>query len=149
MFATSKSAVFRALRCRVLKVVKARKINTMSNWQEEKEKFLSMDINKKRDLCKKFVTLDKIPTWKQYASGKTLLPKTEMNTGLEIDPSKNAALADKISLFFEDITTLEVSGFYIQLYLFYIYFCQCNTLIIFPPLLSIFPPFSCFLRLMP
>lgn len=86
----------------------------MSKWQTEKEKYISMDINEKRNLCKKYETLDKIQTWKQFASQKTLLPKIQAKLGYEIDASKNAALADKISIFFEDITTLEVCYLYLE-----------------------------------
>ncbi|XP_018571398.1 uncharacterized protein LOC108911056 [Anoplophora glabripennis] len=112
MFAASKSAVFQVLRCSVcvFKEVKFKKISTMNNWQAEMEKFLSMDINKKRDLCKKYETLDNIPTWKQYASGNSLLRKIEAKQGYEIDSSKNAIVADKISVFSGDITTLEVDA---------------------------------------
>ncbi|CAH2006201.1 unnamed protein product [Acanthoscelides obtectus] len=82
----------------------------MSNWQAEKEKFLKMDREEKRKVYKKYVTLEDIPTWRQYAEGKELLPKIAMLGGSTIDGSKNKALADKISYFSGDITTLEIDA---------------------------------------
>lgn len=120
--ASSTSAVFQILRSCVcaFEEIKVRNISTMSNWQAEKEKFLSMDINKKRDLCKKYDTLKNIPTWKQFASQKTLLPKIEAKLGYEINPSKNAALADKISIYHGDITELEVCYLYLYINIYFI-----------------------------
>nr|CAI5825993.1 unnamed protein product [Callosobruchus analis] len=80
----------------------------MSNWQVEKDKFLKMNRNEKRKLYSKFVTLEDIPTWRQYAKGKELQPNMAVLGGNTIDSSKNKDLVDKISYFNGDITTLEV-----------------------------------------
>nr|CAH7721502.1 unnamed protein product [Callosobruchus chinensis] len=85
-------------------------ISNMSNWQAEKEKFLKMDHNEKRKLYKNFVTLEEIPTWRQYAKGTELLPKMAILGENKIDSTKNKDLADKISYFSGDITTLEIDA---------------------------------------
>nr|CAI5867227.1 unnamed protein product [Callosobruchus analis] len=85
-------------------------ISNMSNWQVEKDKFLKMNRNEKRKLYSKFVTLEDIPTWRQYAKGKELQPKMAVLGGNTIDSSKNKDLVDKISYFNGDITTLEIDA---------------------------------------
>lgn len=82
----------------------------MSNWQAEKEKFLSLDIKSKRNGYGKFVELKDIPTWPEYVSsrGTNIEKKIDLLPGHRINSSKNAMIADKISFFAGDITQLEV-----------------------------------------
>ncbi|CAG9861962.1 unnamed protein product [Phyllotreta striolata] len=80
------------------------------SWQEEKQKYLKMDINEKRQLYKTYVKLSDIPTWKQFAGNKSLLPKIDVLPNCPIDSSKNSSLVDKISYFSGDITHLEIDA---------------------------------------
>jgi hypothetical protein len=94
----------------------------MSDWQTEKEKFLSMLLDEKRKLyrCTQHTELSDIPTWQEYAK-KKLAPKIPCKTNSPIDNSLNSKLTEKISIFTGDITTLEVIMFRIQkkgLYIF-------------------------------
>ncbi|XP_023020556.1 macro domain-containing protein PG1779 [Leptinotarsa decemlineata] len=84
--------------------------NKMSDWRTEKRKFLSMGTEEKRKFYKSSQQLEEIPTWKEYAKGKKLLPKIDLLSGHKIDPSKNAVLSDKISYFSGDITCLEIDA---------------------------------------
>lgn len=87
----------------------------MVSWQEEKEKYLSMSADNKRNVYKgrEYVKLDAIPTWKQYATehhtpaGQTDHASTPLRH--PIDATKNEKLAEKVSVFIGDITSLEVS----------------------------------------
>ncbi|KAJ8960029.1 hypothetical protein NQ318_009466 [Aromia moschata] len=69
-----------------------------------------MDVNKKREVIKHCARLEDVFTWKKYASEKKLPPKIDMLPANKIDNSKNANLAEKISIFCGDITTLEVDA---------------------------------------
>ncbi|KAJ8978039.1 hypothetical protein NQ317_013567 [Molorchus minor] len=66
--------------------------------------------NKKEELIKHCVRLEDVFTWKKYASDKKLSPKIEMLPENKIDNSKNQILAEKISVFCGDITTLEIDA---------------------------------------
>lgn len=84
----------------------------MASWQEEKKKFLSLNLDDKRKLykCKSdYKTLNNIPTWKQYAATNQLVNAVPVLANTEINKDLNAVLADKISVYKGDITTLEVS----------------------------------------
>ncbi|XP_068897737.1 macro domain-containing protein RSc0334-like [Tenebrio molitor] len=83
----------------------------MSDWQTEKEKFLSMSLDEKRKLyrCTQHTELSDIPTWQEYAK-KKLAPKIPCKTNSPIDNSLNSKLTEKISIFTGDITTLEVDA---------------------------------------
>lgn len=96
--------------------------HTMANWQQEKEKLLTIDINEKRTYykSKKYFGLNDVPTWKQYALDKKLAEPIPILTGNTIDQSKNGILADKISMFKGDITTLEVSYSFLKKMVVYI-----------------------------
>ncbi|KAG5886137.1 hypothetical protein JTB14_011383 [Gonioctena quinquepunctata] len=85
-------------------------IRTMSNWEAEKKKFISMSKEERRKTYTKSLDLEKIPTWREYATGKVLHPKIDVLPGCKIDSSKNAILADKISYFCGDITQLEIDA---------------------------------------
>ncbi|CAH1112783.1 unnamed protein product [Psylliodes chrysocephalus] len=79
-------------------------------WEDEKQKYSKMSVDEKRQIYKSYVKLDDIPTWKQFADNKKLLPKIEMLPNCEIDNTKNSTLADKISYFSGDITHLEIDA---------------------------------------
>lgn len=82
----------------------------MADWASAKEKFLSMSLEEKRKQYKNpnYKTLQDLPTWKEYAGRTALAPKIPPLQGCEIDASLNALLAEKITVFQGDITTLEV-----------------------------------------
>lgn len=83
----------------------------MSNWEAEKQKFLSMSADDKIQYysAKNIHKIKDIPTWVEYAKEQKSLPdKIPKLSENKIDFSKNA-LANKISVFKGDITTLEVS----------------------------------------
>lgn len=82
----------------------------MANWESEKQTYLSMDMSAKRKNYKSFIELKNIPTWREYVIEKSskILPKIDLLPGNSIDSSKNEQLAEKISYFTGDITTLEV-----------------------------------------
>lgn len=84
----------------------------MADWSSSKKQFLSMPLEEKRKQYKNsnYKTLQDLPTWKEYASKKTLAGKIPMLQGCEIDASKNGILAEKITLIQGDITTLEVDA---------------------------------------
>lgn len=83
----------------------------MENWQSEKQKYLSMDLRTRRKINKNYKSLKNIPTWREYIKmkGANISPKRDVLSRNNIDNSKNVMLADKISLFTGDITTLEVT----------------------------------------
>lgn len=84
----------------------------MASWQEEKQKYLSINLDDKRKLykCKSgYKTLINIPTWKQYAATNQLANSIPVLANSEINTDLNKILADKISVYKGDITTLEVS----------------------------------------
>lgn len=82
----------------------------MDNWESEKRKYLTMNVEDRRKLHKTFVKVEDIPTWKQYAGEKNLLPKIDLLQGCEIDKSKNGSLVDKISYYCGDITHLAIDA---------------------------------------
>lgn len=82
--------------------------STMSAWQQEKDKFLSIPLEEKRKHYRDFKTLKDIPTWKEYASTVTLPPAKPMLANCTIDDTLNSVLASKVSLYRGDITKLEV-----------------------------------------
>ncbi|KAJ8914558.1 hypothetical protein NQ315_010022 [Exocentrus adspersus] len=106
-----KSAVFRfqIFECGVCarkSNLNPRKASTSSIWQGRKVNTLSMDAKKEPS-----GKLKDIPTWGQYAAEESSLPaKIDMKLGCEIDDSKNATLANKISIFCGNITILEVDA---------------------------------------
>lgn len=77
------------------------------SWEQEKRQYLSMTGEQKR---KDSINWLNIPTWAEFASGKELPEKIDILPGNSIDNSKNEALADKIAIFYKDITTLEVDA---------------------------------------
>lgn len=83
----------------------------MAKWATEKQRYLSMDLNVRRNNYKKYVALEDIPTWREYATqlGAKITPKVDLLPGNTIDNSKNAVLAEKISYYTGDITELEVN----------------------------------------
>ena len=80
----------------------------MSKWQEEKDKFLGMSLENKRDLYKSYTQLKDIPTWQEYAKKESLAKKIAAKLDFTMDDSLNETLREKISLFQGDITKLEV-----------------------------------------
>ncbi|XP_056632403.1 macro domain-containing protein CT2219-like [Diorhabda sublineata] len=82
----------------------------MTNWESEKRKYLTMNLEDRRKLYKTYVKIEDIPTWKQYAGDKKLLPKIDVLQGCEIDKSKNDLLINKISYYCGDITHLEIDA---------------------------------------
>lgn len=82
----------------------------MSNWENEKSKFLSLDLESKRKGYKKYQELKDIPTWREYVgiNSANLRAKVNLLPGYSIDHSKNEILVDKISYYTGDITALEV-----------------------------------------
>lgn len=82
----------------------------MESWQNEKQKYITMDSEARRKSNKNYKSLKDIPTWREYvkAKGANIPPKTNVLPGNNIDNSKNEILADKLSVFTGDITTLEV-----------------------------------------
>lgn len=82
----------------------------MANWENEKTKYLNMNTEEKRNIYSKYETVNDILTWKEYAKKEKLRDIISMLNANKIDPTKNERLADKISLFRGDITTLEVSN---------------------------------------
>ncbi|KAF5307969.1 hypothetical protein FQR65_LT06536 [Abscondita terminalis] len=82
----------------------------MASWEFEKKKFLSMPLDEKRTLYKspKYFQTKDIPTWKQYAAKSKLAEPIPLINQFKVNPSLNKDLANKISVFLGDITTLEV-----------------------------------------
>lgn len=81
----------------------------MGKWESEKAKYLNMSIEEKRKFYKRlYDTLDGIPTWKEYATQQTLGEAIPLLPSHKIDAKKNEQIAQKVSLFIGDITTLEV-----------------------------------------
>lgn len=84
----------------------------MSNWETEKQKFMSMTPENKKQFysAKNIYKVQDIPTWVQYAKTQDSLPeKIPMLPENKINSAKNSVVANKISVFKGDITTLEVS----------------------------------------
>ncbi|KAL3269539.1 hypothetical protein HHI36_008605 [Cryptolaemus montrouzieri] len=79
----------------------------MGNWEEEKEKYLKMNAEAKRKDC---VKLQSIPTWKSLSDSIKLPEPIEMKENCAINISKNEILAEKISIFEGDITTLGIDA---------------------------------------
>lgn len=77
------------------------------SFTEEKQKFLAMSSEEKRKLFKgQIVTLDQIPTWNEFwKNNKSDIAKTSDEVE-EVD----VALADKVSLWQGDITSLEIDS---------------------------------------
>lgn len=82
----------------------------MSDWKEEKEKFLSMPLDAKRKTyrSKDFTQISDIPTWEEYAKKESLVSKILPKTDFQINKTLNSTLCKKVSIFTGDITTLEV-----------------------------------------
>lgn len=82
----------------------------MADWTSVKQKFLALPLEEKRKQYKNsnYKTLQDLPTWKEYASKRTLVEKIPILSGCEINEALNKVLAEKITLFQGDITTLEV-----------------------------------------
>lgn len=82
----------------------------MGDWTSVKQKFITIPLEEKRKQYKNpnYKTLQDLPTWKEYASKKTLAVKIPMSIGCEINAGLNRILSEKITLFQGDITTLEV-----------------------------------------
>ncbi|XP_058651061.1 ADP-ribose glycohydrolase MACROD2 isoform X4 [Onychostoma macrolepis] len=69
-------------------------------WRAEKERLLSLGVeDRRKDYRGNYVPLDKIPTWANH----------DNNTATE-EEQKSFSLADKVSLYKGDITTLEVDA---------------------------------------
>ncbi|CAH0556046.1 unnamed protein product [Brassicogethes aeneus] len=58
----------------------------------------------------KMPTIQDIKTWKEYSGNSQLPKKIDTLPDVNLDNSKNAVLADKISIFEGDITTLQVDA---------------------------------------
>ncbi|XP_043111005.1 ADP-ribose glycohydrolase MACROD2 isoform X2 [Puntigrus tetrazona] len=70
-------------------------------WRAEKDRLLSLGFEgRRKDYRANYVPLDKIPTWANH----------ENNTVTEEEEQKSFSLADKVSLYKGDITTLEVDA---------------------------------------
>ncbi|XP_016147990.1 O-acetyl-ADP-ribose deacetylase MACROD2-like [Sinocyclocheilus grahami] len=70
-------------------------------WRAEKERLLSLGLeDRHKDYRGNYVPLDKIPTWANH----------DNNTATEEEEQKSFYLADKVSLYKGDITTLEVDA---------------------------------------
>lgn len=81
----------------------------MGKWELEKSKYLNMEKDLKRNLyTKPHLSLNDIPTWKEYGQKQDLSVAISKLQTVRIDQQKNEQLANKISLFSGDITTLEV-----------------------------------------
>lgn len=83
---------------------------TMADWTAVKQKFITTPLEEKRKQYKNanYKTLQDLPTWKEYASKRTLAAKIAPLQGCDINGSLNGVLSEKITLFQGDITTLEV-----------------------------------------
>ncbi|XP_030750253.1 uncharacterized protein LOC115878036 [Sitophilus oryzae] len=77
------------------------------SWQVEKEKYLALSGAEKRSNC---VTLQDIPTWKDYAQKANLPAAIDVAHGTVINNGLNKSLAEKISVFAGDITHLAVDA---------------------------------------
>ncbi|XP_050502712.1 macro domain-containing protein CT2219-like [Diabrotica virgifera virgifera] len=111
MFSSKSAAKLKNLcSIHILKNYSSKNSRIMSNWETEKRKYLTMDLEEKRKLYKSYQTVHDIPTWKEFADAKKLLPKLDMLPGCEIDKSKNHSLVNKISYFSGDITHLEIDA---------------------------------------
>ncbi|GJQ71247.1 hypothetical protein Trydic_g10988 [Trypoxylus dichotomus] len=85
----------------------------MSDWKTEKEKFLAMSLEEKRKVYFKprYYTVKEIPTWKEYFMISKKLPEPiPLLPSNKIESSLNSKLADKVSFFTGDITTLETDA---------------------------------------
>lgn len=83
----------------------------MAKWEKEKQRYLSLDLNGRRSNYKKYVSLEDIPTWREYATklGAEITPRVDLVPGNTIDTTKNVVLAEKILYYTGDITELEVN----------------------------------------
>ncbi|RWS23383.1 MACRO domain-containing protein-like protein [Leptotrombidium deliense] len=80
----------------------------MGSVAEERNKYLSMNINDKRKLYKcgnKYVTLDNVPNWQDYAKMKGITSKVS-----DGDYAFNREINKKVSIFVGDITALEIDA---------------------------------------
>lgn len=93
--------------------------NMSASWESAKKNYMEMDLDEKREMYKcgsSYLTVDQIPTWEEYFKTSTsLAEKIDILGGYEIDASKNAELAKKISIFNGDIVRLEVSEYFLSL----------------------------------
>ncbi|XP_044728910.1 macro domain-containing protein CT2219-like [Chrysoperla carnea] len=89
----------------------------MTRWQEEKQRYLELSIEEKRKLytTKNSTVLSKILPWKAYFEKNeiqsfTNLPKDAGFIMPTLDENRNIELANKVSVWQGDITTLEIDG---------------------------------------
>lgn len=87
----------------------------MTRWQEEKQRYLELSIEEKRKLytSKNSTVISKILPWKAYFEKNeiqsfTNLPKDAGFIKPTLDEIRNIELANKVSVWQGDITTLEV-----------------------------------------
>lgn len=106
----SRQAIFTTLVSGLRSSCKTNTKRAMADWSSSKQKFLSTPLKEKRKQYKNpnYKTLRDLPTWKEYASKQTLAAKIAPLQGCQINATLNAALAEKVTLFQGDITTLEV-----------------------------------------
>ncbi|XP_015917858.1 macro domain-containing protein PG1779 [Parasteatoda tepidariorum] len=79
---------------------------SVMEFSQDKDKYLKMSLDEKRNQyhCKsKYVTLDNIPSWKQYS----VKVKSHHSSS---EYSKNDSLNERVSLFVGDITALEIDA---------------------------------------
>ncbi|XP_014355517.1 macro domain-containing protein CT2219 [Papilio machaon] len=95
------------------------KMTTQAKWKIEKNRVLNLPLQEKRKLYRtsEYITLEDIYTWSKYAKENEHI-KTKLRTEddlnefkkFQINPAKNAHLAEKVSIFKGDITKLEIDA---------------------------------------
>ncbi|CAG0888777.1 unnamed protein product [Cyprideis torosa] len=82
-------------------------MSSARHWSTVKDELLQMPLDEKRRLYRcgdKFVTLDDVPTWKEYvAQNPSVVPSFAQG-------AENPDLATRVSLWRGDITTLEIDA---------------------------------------
>lgn len=93
------------------------KMSTETKWQAEKERILNLPTEEKRKLCKPgFITVDGIDSWRKYYTN-SVSNKTTTGAGdkeelakISLKSDLNKSLAEKVSIYKGDITSLEIDA---------------------------------------
>ncbi|XP_045508030.1 macro domain-containing protein CT2219-like [Colias croceus] len=95
------------------------KMTSQSKWMVEKNRILALPIEEKRKLYKSgdYVTVHQVDPWCSYViknkdveNKKHTVDDLNEFRKIKIDPEKNKALAEKVSIYRGDITKLEVDA---------------------------------------
>lgn len=94
------------------------KMSQQPNWEEEKNRILSLSLEEKRKLYKSndYIALNQVDPWSIYAVKNSDIQSKQHTVEdlnefkkFKIDSSQNKELSEKVSIFKGDITKLEVN----------------------------------------